>query len=218
MDKRTEDFIATRIPEPNKAKQNNPVVVFLKDLETKMKAWNVAPNVVSVTVSAAGDADFVSIGSTLQLTATVVTAHGAANTVTWATSDNAIATVNDGLVTGVAQGNVTITATSTVESNEFDSITLRVPYAVSSVAITGGDLNVSIGAGTHQFAATVTVAPGGSEAVTWSVGTPGTATIDETTGLLTVATGASVSDTTTVTATSVEDPSKSDTVTVTLEA
>lgn len=66
----------------------------------------------AVTVAAAGDATSVEVGATLKLTATVTPAT-AKQTVTWETSDAAVATVSDaGLVSGVAAGNVTITAKS----------------------------------------------------------------------------------------------------------
>ena len=70
--------------------------------------------VVAVTVSAPNAAIFV--GATSQLTATAKDASGNAvsgATVTWSSSSDAIATVSpSGLVTGVAPGTATITATS----------------------------------------------------------------------------------------------------------
>ena len=72
--------------------------------------------VASVSVSAAGGANSVVVGQTLQLTATVADANGATLTgrkVAWASSNESIATVSSGgLVTGVAQGSVQITASS----------------------------------------------------------------------------------------------------------
>lgn len=49
-------------------------------------------------------------GETLQLTATVTPADATEPAVTWTSSDDAIATVVDGLVTAVAEGEATITA------------------------------------------------------------------------------------------------------------
>ncbi|HBO5236263.1 TPA: Ig-like domain-containing protein, partial [Pseudomonas aeruginosa] len=52
---------------------------------------------------------------------------GASQTVTWSTSDAAIATVNDtGLVTGVAVGTATITATSTADPTKTDTCAITV--------------------------------------------------------------------------------------------
>ena len=61
------------------------------------------------------------------VTATVTVApEGASNSVTWATSDEKIATVNNGSVTPVAEGTVTITATSTVDPTKSASAQLKV--------------------------------------------------------------------------------------------
>ena len=67
-----------------------------------------------VNVTAAGGATTVGVGKTLQLSASVLPNPGADQTVTWSSSNNAFATVNSssGLVTGVAEGSVTITAAS----------------------------------------------------------------------------------------------------------
>lgn len=86
------------------------------------------PTVTSVTVSAAGGATSVKAEETLQLSATVVGTNNPAQTVTWSSSDTSKATVNasTGLVTGVAEGQVTITATSTVDTSQKGTINLTV--------------------------------------------------------------------------------------------
>jgi len=71
--------------------------------------------VASVNVSAAGGSNIV-VGQTLQLAATLADAHGSTLTgrnVTWSSGSQSIATVSlGGLVTGVAEGSVQITASS----------------------------------------------------------------------------------------------------------
>ena len=65
-------------------------------------------------MTAEGGATTLEEGATLQLTATGTFSHGApeAVAVTWSTSDPLLAIVSEaGLVTGVAEGEVTITAT-----------------------------------------------------------------------------------------------------------
>ena len=68
------------------------------------------------TVSVALAASQVQVGNTTQATATLRDADGATltgRTIAWSSSSNAVATVDqNGLVTGVASGNVQITATS----------------------------------------------------------------------------------------------------------
>ena len=61
------------------------------------------------------------------VTATVTAApEGASNSVTWASSDEKIATVNNGSVSPIAEGTVTITATSTVDPTKSASAQLKV--------------------------------------------------------------------------------------------
>ena len=55
--------------------------------------------------------------------------------VSWSSSNTNIATVNSsGLVTGISQGDVTITATSTVNNTITDSISFNVTFLKSSIA------------------------------------------------------------------------------------
>ncbi|MBQ9557468.1 MAG: Ig-like domain-containing protein, partial [Clostridia bacterium] len=75
-------------------------------------------DVSSVTIS--GDAT-VETGSTLALAATVLPANASYKDVAWTSSDAAVATVDaNGVVTGVAEGSVTITATADGHSATFD--------------------------------------------------------------------------------------------------
>src|SRR2546428_10988953 len=77
---------------------------------------NVPVASVAVSPAAAG----LTVGATTQLTATPKDANGTAlssRAVTWATSNAAVATVSaSGVVTGVAAGSATITATSEGQS------------------------------------------------------------------------------------------------------
>jgi hypothetical protein len=94
--------------------------------------------VASVTVSP--DTATLEIGDTRQLTATLRDAAGTAltgRTVAWTSSDEAIARVTvDGLVTGIAEGEVTITATSEGQSGE---------AAVTVVPLPSGELQAPVG-------------------------------------------------------------------------
>ena len=84
--------------------------------------------VASVSVSPATGS--IQVGQTLQLTASPKNANGnplSGRTVTWTSSDSAVATVNgSGLVTGRAVGSVTITATSEGKSGSA-AITVTAP-------------------------------------------------------------------------------------------
>lgn len=82
-----------------------------KDAIVVHKNAGISLNKSTATVTAAaGD------NHTASLTATTVPAGG---TVTWASSNTAKATVSNGTVTGVAAGTATITATVTVDGNDY---------------------------------------------------------------------------------------------------
>lgn len=77
--------------------------VSIDDIDTsEVSSVSVAPSVANVAV-----------GSTRQLTASVMPTTSSNQSVTWSSSDESLATVSaSGLVTGVATGSVTITATT----------------------------------------------------------------------------------------------------------
>ena len=170
-----------------------------------------AAPVASVTVSA--NAVSLLVGQTTQASATTKDASGAAltgRTVTWSTSDASVATVSStGVVTAVAAGSVTITATS---EGVKGTVTITVTQAtVASVTVS---LNAtSIAAGQSAQATAAAFDASGQQlagrAVTWTIAPTSVATIS-TSGAVTGVAGG----TATVTAT-VEGKSGSATITVT---
>ena len=76
----------------------------------------------------------VAVGATIELKA-VVTPSTANPGVVWETSDAETATVVDGIVTGVKEGNVNITATSVVDSNIKKQYTITVTAAVPTSSL-----------------------------------------------------------------------------------
>lgn len=93
------------------------------------------------------------IGSTLTLTATVAPDDATDKTVTWKSSDEAKATVKDGVVTGIAAGDVVITATSVSDTTKSASCTVTVSENV--IAVT--DITLSSSAETISVDGTVTL-------------------------------------------------------------
>jgi hypothetical protein len=78
------------------------------------------------------------VGKSLQFTATVYVTNNAPQTVTWSSDDTDIATVsNTGLVTAVATGTATITATSTHDSSKYHWVTITVTPVIPTFTITG---------------------------------------------------------------------------------
>jgi uncharacterized protein YjdB len=168
--------------------------------------------VASVSVSPASAT--ILLGQTAQLTATPKDANGSALTgriVTWASSAPGVASVSaSGLVTGVAAGSATLTATSEGKSGTASITVTIVP--VAAVAVTPAAPNIRVG-GTVQLTATTKDSAGNlltGRVVTWASSVPAVATVSAT-GLVTgVAAG-----TITITATS-EGKSGTATVTVTI--
>ena len=91
----------------------------------------------SITITGAKDGDELEAEKTVQLSASVLAENGSATgvdqSVTWSTSDETKATVSEsGLVTGVAAGEVTITATAKGNSTVSQSVTLTVTAATGA--------------------------------------------------------------------------------------
>src|SRR5439155_26499730 len=112
--------------------------------------------VVSVTVSPA--APSVLVGAALQLTATPQDVNGNAitgRTLTWTSSAPAVATVSStGLVTGMAAGAATITATCEGMSGKADAtVAAPAPLPVATVTVSPAAPSVLVG-GTAQLTAT----------------------------------------------------------------
>ena len=159
--------------------------------------------VTSITV--APDPASIELGGSVQLTATVEADEGIDDSVTWSSSDEAVATVSDaGLVSAVAAGTAAITATSVFDGTVSGSATVTVlAPAVTAVDVTPAPSSVIIGE-TVQLEADVAAVSGASLDVTWSSSDETVATVDQD-GLVTgVTLGAA-----TITATSVATPSVS---------
>src|SRR5438128_3140264 len=156
------------------------------------------------------------VGATVQFTATLLDAAGnvlSGRSVTWASTGPAVATVSStGLVTGVAPGAVTITATSEGQTGSAAVMVNSVP--VASVSVSPVSAGIEVGQPAH-FTATPLEADGtplSGRSITWASSAPAVAAVS-TGGLVTgVAAG-----TATITATS-EGQGGSAAITVTVPA
>jgi len=167
---------------------------------------NVTPPSASVTV-----------GQTTTLTAQTLDANGSALTgraVAWTSSNTGVATVSaTGVVTGVAPGNATITATSEGKSGTSAiTVTAPAPAPVASVTVAPATLPLTVGQ-TGTLTATTRDAANNvltDRAITWTSSAEGVATVAPNGTVTAVAPGSA-----TITATS---EGKSGTATVTVTA
>jgi uncharacterized protein YjdB len=131
--------------------------------------------VTSVTLSTGTTT--VDKGNTTTLTVTVLPSNATNTAVTWSTSDSTVATVANGVITGVGCGNANIIVTSVDNS----SITAQCVVTVEN-HVTGVDLNtyiVTIVSGnTYQLIPTVTPSDACNTAVTWSSSDSNVVTVD----------------------------------------
>lgn len=154
-------------------------------------------NVTSVTVAP---------GSTSTLVATLTPSNATNTTVIWSSSDSSVATVSDGVVTGVTEGSTTITATTSNGLKATANITVS---KVAPTSITLNQTSVSLGVG-NTATITATVLPSNvSDTITWTSSNTAVATVDG--GVIS---GISAGDTT-ITATTSNKLTATVTVTVT---
>ena len=107
--------------------------VWIDDIEYGEYSANVAPvHATGVTLDKTSAS--VKQGRTITLTATVAPADAVNKNVTWSSNDASVATVNNGVVTGVATGNAKITVT-TEDGSHTASCTVTVTTSLPPVLI-----------------------------------------------------------------------------------
>jgi uncharacterized protein YjdB len=146
------------------------------------QATLVVTPIAVASVSITPSAPTVAPGGTQQLTATTFDANGSVlsgRTVAWATSDATKVTVNaTGLITGVAAGSATVTATS---EGKTGSVIVTVAVGGVAVVIVTPSAATLLPGGTQQLTATPADANGnvlGGRTVTWTTSNPSVATVN----------------------------------------
>ena len=166
--------------------------------------------VVGVTVSPASLS--LKVGESATLGVSVEATGGAGTSVTWASSNNAVATVSaTGAVTAVAAGNTTVRATSTVDNTKSGAaqVTVTAP-AVRSVVVSPATVSLQVGQSVTAIA-TVDRDAGASGAVTWASSNAAVATVTSAGVIAGVAQGTAV-----ISATSTADATKAGALSVTV--
>lgn len=167
----------------------------------------VKPNLVSeITLAALA----IYVGESKAITATVKPDDATNKALTWKSSDESIATVdNTGKVTGKKIGTTTITATARDGSGVSGSCTVTVLSHVKKVTVTPANLTLGKNK-SYTLTATVDAQPGTDTGVTWTSSDTTIATVDATGKV----TATDKVGTVTITATSKADPAKKGTCTV----
>ena len=133
----------------------------------------------AATVTITPSSDTIEKGSTRQLTATVSGATSEVTITGWSSSNTSVATVSDtGLVTAVADGTATITATASDATPGHSEITVRT--SVTGVNITESTAVVEIGK-TITLHATLSPSDATNKTMNWSSGTSTVATVSSST-------------------------------------
>ena len=125
------------------------------------------------------------VNQTANLTATVYPSDAANKTVTWKSSNTAVATVNDnGLVKAISAGNATVTATTTDGSNLSASCSVKVSIIpVTSISVNQTNLTLDVSE-TYQLVATILPSNATYQTVTWTSSNSSVARVSDT-GLIT---------------------------------
>lgn len=142
--------------------------------------WSLDDGVIHVTGVTMSDASInVDVGATKQLSVTVAPAEAADKTGVWASSDPAVATVDQtGLVTGVAAGNANITFTTT-DGGKVGTTAAVIAVAVivpTSVSMSPASPTVVVGS-TVKLSVSITPANSTDKTGVWTSATPAVATV-----------------------------------------
>ncbi len=129
------------------------------------------------------------------------------DTIIWVSSDESVATVdNNGIVTGVKEGDATISASSSKEPELFQEFTLHITPAIA-VTLSGSNVALT----TKTIATSVEVLNAEDYSVTYKSSDENIATVDENGVVTTLSAGVVM-----ISATSVQDPTKNSEIEITI--
>ena len=164
--------------------QYNITVNFSGDGAVDENSWRVDNSdivdlVTSINLSPSS-IHFTSLGTTKQVIASVLPASTANKTLSWKSSNTAVAKVStSGVVTSVGDGSCTITATSTDGSNVSSSVNVTVDSKiyVTGVSVSPSSLSLFVG-DTYSLSASVYPSDATAPNMVWSSSNTNIATVD----------------------------------------
>lgn len=152
-------------------------------VDSALMAWReliVIQPAESLTVTSEGDVHVISAGETLQLIAEVLPANAEDTSVTWETSNELVATVDDtGHVAGIAPGIATITVTANGNTSLTELYQITVYQLPTEIIISGAEDSLYIG-NTAQLTAAVMPENAEDKSVVWSSSDDTIATVSAT--------------------------------------
>lgn len=147
---------------------------FTKTTDITVTAFIPSDGVTDIS----GGSSTLATGSTMQLSASTIPADATINTITWSSSNTAVASVSStGLVTGVSAGTVTIYAKDYTEATSGITITVYTNVPVTGISAISGSSSVNVGS-TITLSATVDPSGATVKTITWSSSATGVATVD----------------------------------------
>ena len=124
----------------------------------------------------------INVSATSQILATIAPFNATNQSVTWSSSNTGIATVVNGLITGVSTGTTTVTVT-TIDGSYSASVSVTVIIGVTSVSVVPTSITLRP-TQTSQIVATVLPSNAPNKNVSWSTSRPTVATVNSS-GLIT---------------------------------
>lgn len=117
------------------------------------------------------------VGGSVSLTATVSPSDATDKTVTWTSSNSGVASVSGGVVSALAEGTATITATAGGKSAKCEVTVKPKVVDVTGISLNKTELTLSPG-GSFQLEATVSPSDATDKTVTWTSSDPSTVTVE----------------------------------------
>ena len=156
-------------PDMNTAGEQEVYVNYKEGDSQFMDHYTITVNGVAVTGITLDQEATILVGNTKTLTATIAPGNATDKSVTWTSSDESVATVADGVVTAVAEGTATITATANGGENISATCEVTVVSELNETTATGNLNNTDSGvfagitgftSGTHEISGTLSTAAG----------------------------------------------------------
>ncbi len=179
---------------------NNSKYELVTKSDVTLQVYKAVGKLNSITLSSTKSE--IQVDETIDISVAKVSANADISTGVWSSSNEAVATVSNGTVTGLTEGTTTIKLTIGEGETAVDDsfvLTVKAKVVATGVTISAADSATSVAVGgTLQCGATVIPEGAIDKEVTWHSSDDSKATIDETTGKITGVAEGSVDITATI--------------------